>query len=711
MIRCTKHVKFKINESVLSSEVIYLTKVQKTRFVCNQNRLGGCWLLHTVCDRRDLIKYSDFIFIQLDDIHFFFVIYSSQMAQRYPQALQKYVFSDEVEPLRWFMLPSEAHNLLLGNSQNVKLKVPFDPVRYTGCKGDPLVVNIANMFSSEARTRVSSEKNSSSTSSESTTSIVNGQSESCASNCKPNLTNKMANPVQNNLSPKTPNHLLPERQNSFSSDISNSEYLYDIPNYQQNSSFGNLCSYSGMCQSPVRNYPDNLCYSPQPLTSPVMNHTDVTSHFAMQQQTNYGTIPQNYGNYACGNNMNFDNNYNYPYLEKWPKVMNSTLNYCSLDRGTGKAENQYQGNKVHFALGPSENSTRQRCNSLGSSLILNPKSRASLGISCRSLTDGETSLNLSECSLSSNEDIHAYVTEVTKELATEIKSEIREVISKVEDVLSEAVDNDTSNYSLLEHRGSRSLEPRSMSEKLERTNSLPSATASDIAQYLMGVSKEMAEEMKSEIRGLVSSVVSPESSPMPDKKSKKVTIDPSEEGKVVVKDSYLRKCEMTKFEDISQSRDSGINMSYSEMGTEQKGKEKEVVDEKFVGSSGGRDRSESLDSFQENEKTVRCRSESLDSLQGNDDSDAVGKCEFLKRKVSRASKKTDKVKSHFSGESSNDEGMNSDGLPQPKWFCPSKAVWKPTIEVGSLKQTLNQKLSKLKIIINRILCILGDTRV
>ena len=47
-------------------------------------------------------------------------------------------------------------------------------------------------------------------------------------------------------------------------------------------------------------------------------------------------------------------------------------------------------------------------------------------------------------SYSDSEDIEAYVKEMTKELATEIKLEIREVISQVEDVLdstAEALDN------------------------------------------------------------------------------------------------------------------------------------------------------------------------------------------------------------------------------------------------------------------------------
>lgn len=36
---------------------------------------------------------------------------------------------DKTEELRWYMLPGEAHELLLGHSQNVKHSVPFDPTK------------------------------------------------------------------------------------------------------------------------------------------------------------------------------------------------------------------------------------------------------------------------------------------------------------------------------------------------------------------------------------------------------------------------------------------------------------------------------------------------------------------------------------------------------------------------------------------------------
>ncbi|KAF4523112.1 hypothetical protein B566_EDAN003126 [Ephemera danica] len=61
-----------------------------------------------------------------------------KMAQRYPLADQCVLFDESTEKLRWFMLPSEAQDLLLGNSQNVKHSVPFDPMAYDGSRASPI---------------------------------------------------------------------------------------------------------------------------------------------------------------------------------------------------------------------------------------------------------------------------------------------------------------------------------------------------------------------------------------------------------------------------------------------------------------------------------------------------------------------------------------------------------------------------------------------
>ncbi|XP_046666052.1 LOW QUALITY PROTEIN: uncharacterized protein LOC124357947 [Homalodisca vitripennis] len=58
-----------------------------------------------------------------------------KMAQRYPLGDQCVMFNEETNRLRWFMLPSEAQDLLLGNCTNVKTSLPFTPSDYGGSRG------------------------------------------------------------------------------------------------------------------------------------------------------------------------------------------------------------------------------------------------------------------------------------------------------------------------------------------------------------------------------------------------------------------------------------------------------------------------------------------------------------------------------------------------------------------------------------------------
>lgn len=60
------------------------------------------------------------------------------MAHRYPLADQRVMFDEKAEKLRWFMLPSEAQDLLLGNCQKVKTKVPFSPGEYCGTRNNSI---------------------------------------------------------------------------------------------------------------------------------------------------------------------------------------------------------------------------------------------------------------------------------------------------------------------------------------------------------------------------------------------------------------------------------------------------------------------------------------------------------------------------------------------------------------------------------------------
>lgn len=97
--------------------------------------------------------------------------------------------------------------------------------------------------------------------------------------------------------------------------------------------------------------------------------------------------------------------------------------------------------------------------------------------------------------------IHAYVQEVTKELATEIKSEIREVISQVEDVLSDSAELSSSNSSI---------------ERLQSSSRMrcDSVSAEHVAEYLTDKGKDLVSEMKTELRGMVDGLMSPDKSPM-----------------------------------------------------------------------------------------------------------------------------------------------------------------------------------------------------
>ncbi|KAK9875710.1 hypothetical protein WA026_009507 [Henosepilachna vigintioctopunctata] len=220
--------------------------------------------------------------------------------------------------------------------------------------------------------------------------------------------------------------------------------------------------------------------------------------------------------------------YSFPSIED-PNILTCTspLPYFLRDFNGGV----YYPQPMNFAIGETVNSAnlnqlhqnfvRERCLSLGannmSSPVLSPSTRASLGfaqvrtrnLSCGSQNDNslDSDANLSPtqsltmltaCGFeapsigraSPAPDLQTYVTERTKELATNIKSELREVISKVEDVLE---NTDSLTYYNERHSGSEDGRSDSIS-------------ALEVAEYLEKVSIEMANEVKSEIRDVVSAV-------------------------------------------------------------------------------------------------------------------------------------------------------------------------------------------------------------
>lgn len=102
--------------------------------------------------------------------------------------------------------------------------------------------------------------------------------------------------------------------------------------------------------------------------------------------------------------------------------------------------------------------------------------------------------SINDCS----EDIQAYVKEVTQDIATEIKSELREVISKVDNVLENTEQLDGCGYSLATFH--------QLSSAADEMKNSDAVSASDVAQYLREFSIEMASEVKSEIREVCATV-------------------------------------------------------------------------------------------------------------------------------------------------------------------------------------------------------------
>jgi len=111
-----------------------------------------------------------------------------------------------------------------------------------------------------------------------------------------------------------------------------------------------------------------------------------------------------------------------------------------------------------------------------------------------------------------DENIQAYVQEMTKEFVTEIKSELREVIATVDNALSESseslnvVDKRTSNS-----KGSNKIMPRNNSVPVITTTPCQSPNNGLEEQVLSRLS-EFATEMKTEIHDMVSSVLASSSS-------------------------------------------------------------------------------------------------------------------------------------------------------------------------------------------------------
>lgn len=354
-----------------------------------------------------------------------------QMAQRYPLADQCVMFDERTNRLRWFMLPSEAQDLLLGNSQNVKHDVPFDPVEYCGSRGSvteghPLPLN--------------------------TTGIAHHNSIPCTDRTK----------SESMMGSGIPAVYPPLLSISCASDESRNKHE---PKSQTD------------FHSPVHFAVGEVMNPAAVMTKPPPAVTQIITNELYPPRTRCHSLGSSSGIFP-----------GILIPQKMASLSPGITSTGDLNQRQCSCSSQTDLNSLEIDSLPSIN-------------LLQFSTSSTADCS----TVGRFSPSVSSVSAQSPEDLHAYVKEVTKELATEIKSEIREVISKVEDVLSESTDSSGETGSCFHQQLANSSLDRLLSGSSECARS-DSVSANDVADYLMEVSREMASEVKSEIREMVNAV-------------------------------------------------------------------------------------------------------------------------------------------------------------------------------------------------------------
>ncbi|XP_064074589.1 uncharacterized protein LOC113404555 isoform X2 [Vanessa tameamea] len=313
-------------------------------------------------------------------------------------------FNPKIDYLRWFMLPKEAHDLLLGKSGNVKHIVPFDPSGYTGARKS---LNISR--------------------SSNTSSPILGTS-----------------PRHFSLSAIDDCHLLrlKQKQKFFSRESS----LKETSKEEAVTVNSHPVQFAvGESVSPLRLVPQT--------SKPVLMRSRC---------------------YSLGSDI--------------PQVPLSAVTRMNLGLKETSPNNNVKVSSFCNC------GSQTDLPSMDDGIISPNKKYPYSAQSSTSISDcsqvGRTSPTASVTSHTS-EDLQAYVKEMTKEIATEIKSEIRGVISKVDDILENSDSLEQSNLSMT-----------SVSSQSDKN----SVSVIDVAEYLMGVSREMASEVKHEIREMVNRV-------------------------------------------------------------------------------------------------------------------------------------------------------------------------------------------------------------
>ncbi|XP_017891306.1 uncharacterized protein LOC108631698 [Ceratina calcarata] len=427
-----------------------------------------------------------------------------KMAQRYPLQIDRsYNFvSKRLESLRWFMLPSEAQDLLLGNSQNVKQDVPFNPIlswsKQGHCTPTSTHDSLANLYNSAGLASSIRRLNSD----------IPRTGNVPISSISPR---HRSLPVLSTVRKTLMN--TPEFQSSSPGSGTDEEQM--IANIDRgNDSMGQrspaTCPSSPM---PVR-FAVGEAVTPSvlggamshPGNRPIKEQRDLMDA-ANAGRTRCNSLGSTTGTANDSENRTVASSSSSPVppLPLSPQTLNSlgltgtNGNSVKYRRLHCSCSSQTELNSLELDNGsPSHSIISLNCHTATSP----PSSFSSVGDYTEKFVGGGRSSPVSaNGGQRSEEDLRAYVKEMTKELATEIKSEIREVISKVDDALSET---NTSENTPQHH--SRTLSANSQLSVEDKQTRHDSFTASDIAEYLMEFSKEMASEVKSEIRCMMNAV-------------------------------------------------------------------------------------------------------------------------------------------------------------------------------------------------------------
>ncbi|XP_014604764.1 PREDICTED: uncharacterized protein LOC106787160 [Polistes canadensis] len=432
-----------------------------------------------------------------------------KMAQRYPlQTDRIFTFiSEQTEQLRWFMLPNEAQDLLLGNSQNVKQEVPFNP-----CLAAHRFVHTTTATSTHD-------------------SLVNSLA---LANGMRRLNSDIPRTGNIPISQNSPRHrslpaLSTIRRNISTVSVSstatetksNSSEIDDKGSSIRNDS-GNSTGHKSPATCPSSPMPVRFAVGEAvtPSALSCITHAVVTARPMKEQRDLIET--RDAGRARCnslGSTTGTNNATNrsgmssssspIPVLPLSPQTLTSLgLTSARLDIGSSKQRRLHCSCSSQTELNSLELEAMSNLSHSISSFNYHnvaspPSSYSSVGeYTERFVAGGRSSPIYSNVGQRSDDDLSAYLKEVTKELATEIKSEIREVISKVDDALSEA---NTSENTPQHHSRNHNV-INQISTEDNRQLRHDSFTASDIAEYLMEFSKEMASEVKSEIRCMVNAV-------------------------------------------------------------------------------------------------------------------------------------------------------------------------------------------------------------